>query len=469
MPDSAPRLRIDAVDVFVRRVPTRMPFRFGKVTMTELEVAYLRAGLQLADGTRVEGVSSSVLSPMWFDKSAALSYGQKDHRLRRAITLAVEAGLAAGQDTAYGLHQHIQPAVREACAAEGILALASSFGVALLDGAVVDGLCRAAGRTFHQGLQQDLFGFGPVPGLPARPSPALALRHTVGLADPLSAAEVQEALDDGLPETLEEVVRRYGVHYFKVKIADDPAANLARIGAIQEVLDHAARGDYRLVFDGNEAFADMDGFCAFFEAFRSDARLEPIYTRTLWFEQPVERSQALEARVRPALQELSRHKPVILDESDGSDETVEAALKLGYGGVSAKNCKGLFRTLHSFRVLQQQETPGILAAEDLTHPGLRALQQDSAVVAALGIEHAERNGHHYVRGLNWLSEQEQDFAATHLARLYARGSDGLLHLRIEDGRFDCSQLNTLAYGGPLELDLEELERLDLPASGEESP
>jgi hypothetical protein len=139
-------------------------------------------------------------------------------------------------------------------------------------------------------------------------------------------------------------------------------------------------------------------------------------------------------------------------------------LQLGYGGVSAKNCKGVFRTLHSHRVLHEWHArsgaPVILAAEDLTHPGMRALQQDTAVVTALGLGHAERNGHHYVRGLGDLSAAEQAVAARDFAELYERGADGLLRLVIRGGSIATDAINAHAYGGEIEVAFDGVDGVD---------
>ena len=446
-----------------------MPFRFGSVTMTSLSVIYLQVRFDLEDGRRIEGVGSSVLSPMWFDKTPELSYADKEHNLLVATSLAAHAALEAGVDHAYGLHQSVQPAVRHQCEERGIPGLVSSFGVALLDSAVIDGLCRASGSSFHAGLRDDLFGFGPVPWLPAEPRVSIRLRHTVGLVDPLVAADVETPLHDGLPETLEEVVRAYGVDHFKIKIGDDASANLERLRRIAAVLRCEAGADYRAVFDGNEQFTSMAEFVAFATAFAEDSRLRELWQRTLWFEQPVERDAALDPAVARDLTRIA--KPVILDESDATDDTVSAALQLGYGGVSAKNCKGVFRTLHSRRVIAQwsseHDRPAILAAEDLTHPGLHALQQDTAVIAALGIDHAERNGHHYVRGLDFLSQSEREFALREYPSLYELGEDGLTRLSIRDGCLQVGEIVGNGYGGSPELDFDHLEPLPLPDPNED--
>jgi hypothetical protein len=469
MPSDALAVELHEIQAFTRQVPTRMPFRFGSVTMTDLSMVYLRVRFQTADGREAQGVSASILSPMWFDKNPAIDKQAKHHNLLVAMSLAAGSYIEAGCASAYDLHSIAQPAVLQACANREIPALPSSFGVALMDSALVDGLCNLEGRTFHQGLQCDLFGFGVVPGLPEYPRAKVQIRHTVGLDDPLTASEVEEPLADGLPETLEEVVREYGVRYFKIKVSDDSEHNLLRLRNIQEVLCAEASPDYRVVLDGNESYPDMPTFAEFFDAYRTDAALSDLYERTLWFEQPVARDASLTESVVEDLRAVSVHRPVILDESDGTDDTVERALAMGYGGVSAKNCKGIFRTLHSFRVLQEwrQRTgqSGILAAEDLTHPGMRALQQDTAVIASLGIEHAERNGHHYVRGLSFLTQREQEVALREFPHLYERTSDGLLRLAIRDGSIDASDICAKAYGTPPEFDFDELEPLPLPDPG----
>jgi len=51
-----------------------------------------------------------------------------------------------------------------------------------------------------------------------RPAQAIEARHTVGMVDAISAADLAEPVNDGLPETLEDVVGAYGHRYFKLKV-----------------------------------------------------------------------------------------------------------------------------------------------------------------------------------------------------------------------------------------------------------
>jgi hypothetical protein len=63
----------------------------------------------------------------------------------------------------------------------------------------------------------------------------IAARHTIGLLDPLTEDEIAEPLDDGLPQSLEAVITRYGHRWFKIKLSGDVAADLDRLGRIASV------------------------------------------------------------------------------------------------------------------------------------------------------------------------------------------------------------------------------------------
>ena len=425
---SPPCLRAREVDVFLRHVRTRIPFRYGKAEVLGQPYAHLRVRFDPA----VTGVSAAALPPLWFDKREGLTHEETIRELLRSIAVAADVYREATADAAYALHRLAEPEARRRC--RGMNDLTAGFGVALLDAAVVDAVCRLANRTFHQGLREDLFGFGPV-AVADRPLDRIFVRHTVGLSDPIRASDVVARVDDGLPETLEEVVRATRDRYFKVKVAGGGAASLDRLRRIAEVLDREA-GDYAVTLDGNEQFHEMGEVAGFAKAIEADPALGGFWKRTLWIEQPVERSIALEADV-PQL-----GKPVIIDESDGTDEAVDLALARGYGGISAKNCKGLFRTLHSFR--RVKESGAILSSEDLMNIPVVPLQQDLCVAAALGIPHSERNGHHYIRAFEYFSEREREAALREYPSLYEGGATP--SVRIVDGALDLREVNAFGFG-----------------------
>ena len=73
------------------------------------------------------------------------------------------------------------------------------------------------------------------------------------------------------------------------------------------------------------------------------------------------------------------------------------------------------------------------------------LHQDLTHVAALGIPHVERNGHHYVHGLDHLSAGEQQTCARQHSGLYrAAGSSRVLDVKA--GSIDIRSLQIPGLG-----------------------
>src|SRR5690606_6509627 len=218
--------------------------------------------------------------------------------------------------------------------------------------------------------------------------------------------------------------------------------------------------------DGNEQFPDMPEFAAFLRGASADPALRNLWDRTLLIEQPVGRGHSLIDSVVGPLKEIAAFKPVIIDESDGDDASFGRALSLGYGGISAKNCKGVFRTLHSFRIIKDLESRGlpapILSSEDLTNAPVVPLHQDLCVAAALGITHSERNGHHYIVGFDFLSPREREDALREFPSLYREREHGSPVARIEDGYFSLKEINRIGFGAASEPDWDELEPVRLP-------
>jgi hypothetical protein len=141
---------------------------------------------------------------------------------------------------------------------------------------------------------------------------------------------------------------------------------------------------------------------------------------------------------------------VIIDEADGWVGAFEEAVRLGYRGTSHKNCKGLYKSLHSLALAAvHNERRGhdelFLTAEDLSNLPVVPLQADLAAVALLGVAHVERNGHHYFRGLGHLPEAEKAAALAAHPDLYER-RDAEVFLKVTDGMLACASLQVPGMG-----------------------
>ena len=87
------------------------------------------------------------------------------------------------------------------------------------------------------------------------------------------------------------------------------------------------------------------------------------------------------------------------------------------------------------------------------------LHQDLAHVAALGIGHVERNGHHYVRGLGHLSEGERMECLVMHGELYAE-REGLVALDVREGAIYVGSLQVAGLGVGMDVDVEAMRALE---------
>jgi L-alanine-DL-glutamate epimerase-like enolase superfamily enzyme len=414
---------------YEREVKLRMPFRFGVVTLTESPQAFVRARIRLADGREAEGAAAELLAPKWFDKNPALSNEQNYDQLRGALRRAREAYLAGGENTAFG---HFMAAY--------VPGLVAGYGPALIDRALLDALCRALGMPFYDAVRKN------VPGMEIgafleklKPATRIAARHTVGLVDPITSADLKAPVGDGLPETLEQVVRAYGHRWFKLKVGGDIGADVERLAAIAAVLDRMAK-PYQATLDGNEQYEGIEQVVELWKAIKAQPRLRNLASSIAFIEQPIKRSHALAEDVS----RLGQEKPLIIDESDDSLDAFPRARALGYRGVSSKTCKGLYKSLINAARCEAWGEGYFMSGEDLTiQPGL-ALQQDLALVSLIGLTHVERNGHHYVNGMAGLPAAEQDAFLSAHPDLYER-SHGAVRVRITDGNLQISSLGIKGY------------------------
>ncbi len=436
---SAVSLRLRAVELYERPVTLRLPFRFGAATVTRCPQAFVRIDAEV-DGRTVSGATAELMVPKWFDKRPALTHEQNFEQLREALRLAREAYLDAGEaQTAWEFSHHDGEAAIARGVSIGLPRLAAQFGSALLDKALADAALRAAGMPWSTGVKAGVLGDPYCATLELHAPPQIALRHTVGLADRLTEADEGHDPRDGLPATLEAAIERYGLRYFKLKLCGQQPQDLDRLYAIALLLDSRA-GDYRVTLDGNETFADAASVGRFWHTLKQQPRLHDLLQRTLLIEQPLPRQIAL----REPIAQLNIDVPVILDESDDHPEAFEEGLALGYGGISSKACKGLYRSLRNAALVAQAPSQRLLSGEDLTCQAGLAVQQDTLLAASLGVTHIERNGHHYVDGFGVAPEAEaRAFAHAH-AGFYDDAS-GRARLAVRDGLLDLQSLHVAGF------------------------
>jgi hypothetical protein len=441
---TAPRFVVVAVDCFERPLRYRLPFRFGAATLTSGVQAFVRARIRTSDGRESVGATAELMVPKWFDKDPSRTNEENVQTLRSSLALAADAYTSDRTPrSAFGHFAAHARACREQGERLGMAALAASFGAAEIDRAVLDALCRHTQRSVFEAVAEDLIGFDPrviAPDLATfdaqayvgslAPRARIAVRHTVGLLDALTGSPARAS--DGLPESLEQAIERYGLRWFKLKLAGDARADLERLGAIAAVLDRLP--DYRVTLDGNEQFASTEAVDALCHGMRAEPALRRLFAAVAYLEQPLPRQSTFEHDVHAT----ARAVPLLIDEADGLLDAFAQARARGYSGVSSKSCKGLYKSLINAARCAMWNRDGqgagryFVAAEDLTAPAGLAVQQDTALAALLGLAHAERNGHHYIDGMaSAPAEEQRAFLAAHGS--FYEAAHGTVRLAIRAG------------------------------------
>lgn len=465
------RLRIEEGQIHRIELRTRMPFRYGITTVTELPHIFLRLVVRI-DGARQIGFSADHLPPKWFTKDPQRDTGEEIAEMLWVVGNALTLARGREGDSVFAVWRELYDAQAAWGDGQTLAPLLSNFGTSLVERALIDAVCRAQGRPFADllrandlGIRLDslhptLAGRAPADLLPAAPRRRIIARHTVGLSDPLIEGEIapSERLADGLPQSLTACIAAYGLRHFKLKVSGDIDQDVDRLHRIAAVIEAHAPADYAFSLDGNEQYKSLAKFRVFWDAVRDSPALAGFLTHLLFIEQPLHRDIALS----PTVGEMNRvwpdRPPLIIDESDAELSSLPTALSLGYAGTSHKNCKGVFKGIANACLLEHRrrerpDHPALLSGEDLSNIGPVSLLQDLAVMAALGIESVERNGHHYFAGLSMFPPTVQQQVLQAHPDLYHESARGWPTLTIRGGMLDLGSVLAAPFGVGFELDV----------------
>ena len=458
---------IDVKHIGLRKLDmhTRMPFKYGIASLTSLPHLFVQVRVEV-DGQVVDGIAAEGLPPKWFTKQPTTSFEQDLPEMIEVIESACRTATELGPcDSVFTLWWRLWCAQREWAEPRGFPPLLWGLGVSLVERGVIDAFCRARQTSFSDVLRSGAIGLElgqlhpeladltPNSLLPHQPRENVYVRHTIGLADPLTDGEIaaEDRLEDGLPQSLEACIDAYGLCYFKVKLTGDVDHDRQRLRDVAKVIMGRCGDDFAFTLDGNEQFKEIESFRDLWQLLQEDAALRGFMARLIVVEQPLHRDVALADELEDALRNWPDRPPMIIDESDGEPASLPRALNLGYAGTSYKNCKGVLRGIANACLLehrrrQQPNVPYILTGEDLANVGPVALLQDLATVATLGLSHVERNGHHYFRGLSMFDSSFQEQVLSAHGDLYHRSEQGFATLAITHGQLNLASVNSAPFG-----------------------
>ena len=465
-------IRVLATELFVLPMRTRMPFRYGIVTVTELPHLFVKADVEI-DGRRQVGFAADHLALKWFTKNPDTTPRQDTLELIEVIESACTIARAVPKvPTVFAFWKYLYEMQGAWGGGWGKPPLLSHFGTSLIERAVIDAFCKARSVPFWKAVRHNTLGVElgvvqpeledthPADWLPAEPLREVIARHTVGMIDPLTDAEIADTdrINDGLPQSLESCISAYGLTHFKIKLWGEVPKDIDRIRRIAAVLERVVPGgEYRYTFDANENFQSVDVFREFWSKLSEEKSLANFLSRLLFVEQPLHRDVAMSTEVGRAFASWPQRPPMIIDESDGSVDTAREALALGYIGTSHKNCKGVIKGLTNTCLIgsRKKDNPAgrfHISGEDLSNVGPVALLQDLAVVSALGIGDIERNGHHYFRGLAALPNDLQSTVQQSHGDLYEMTMGGYPAVHPVGGRLQIRSVADAPFGTAFDFD-----------------
>lgn len=469
--------KITGASIHQIQLKTRMPFKYGIATMTEVPMVFVRIEAEI-DGTKTAGIASDLLPPKWFTKVPEDPLEKEISDMLQVIRKALSQALGQAADSAFDLWKLIYDGQSRWAEANNIPALLAHFGTSLVERALIEATCKAGNKTLGQALLSGSLGFEPgrihscLEGqsasslLPKTPLAKVQARHTVGLGDPLDSNQIDadDRIDDTLPQSLDQCIQAYGLRHFKIKINGDIEWDLDRLKNVAKCIEQHADSDFAFSLDGNEQFQSVTAFRDHWNILHAEPELETFFDHLLFIEQPLHRDVALNESLKSEFDQWPDRPAVIIDESDATLESLSQALAIGYAGTSHKNCKGIFKGIANACLLDHHRRNGtqtVMSGEDLCNVGPVAVIQDLAVMATLGIESVERNGHHYMAGLSQFPERTRKQVLNAHDGLYKTSETGWPTLAICNGEIDLTSVNTQPFGTGFELDLSVFSEIPL--------
>ena len=400
----------------------RTPIKFGGTALDRVTLLNVRIAVESGTGKTSAGFGSMPLGNVWAFPSRVLTYDQTLAAMRfiasrvaedyRAcglsghpidITHRLEPELLLVGDDFTAIHRLAEPVPKLA-----VLVVASAFDAALHDAyGKLFGL--SSYRTYGPEFLEHDLGYYLSPefdGLrlndfvTTESKPKMPLYHLVGALDALTAADVTESLDDGLPNTLGEWIARDGLTHLKIKLNGDDLAwdveRCVRVNAVAEEQAARQRGAARFWYslDFNERCQNVGYLLEFLQQLKD--RAPAGYERVQYVEQPTARDLA--ANPQNKMHEAAKLKPVVIDESLVDLASLKLAMEMGYTGVAFKACKGQTQSLLLAAAAQKY---GLFrCVQDLTCVGASLIHSAGLAAHVPGVAAIESNGRQYCPAAN---------------------------------------------------------------------
>lgn len=428
-------IQIKEVRFATEQIDYRTPIKFGGRVVNDVTLVNVHLAVETRGGSRGEGFGSMPMGNVWGWPSNVVSAEatlaamvelsqqlatQADDYKGSGHPLEITHELARGREAAATV------VVSELNLSEAMPKLAQLVCASPIEAAIHDAYGKALNANSYNLLGEDFVNSNLSDYLGddfageyldrytlRAPQARMPLYHLVGALDPLFDADIEQRIDDGLPETLGEWILADGLTHLKIKLnGDNLAWDIERVAQV-EAAARQAQADrgcdaWHYSLDFNEKCENVQYILEFLAKLKERSRA--ALDRVQYIEQPTHRD--LKAHRENKMHEAAKIKPVVIDESLIDLESLLLAREQGYSGVALKTCKGHSEALMMGAAAQKYGM--FLCVQDLTCPGYSFLHSASLAARVPTIAAIEGNSRQYCPAGNaaWAAEYPSMFHIT---------------------------------------------------------
>jgi L-alanine-DL-glutamate epimerase-like enolase superfamily enzyme len=416
-----PAIRIRSIEFSYEDYLYRTPLKFGGIVSDRVTLLNVHSVVETAGGRTAKGFGSMPLGNVWSFPSKSMSYdvtlgAMKELSGRIARITRAYAGSGHPVDINVALEPEYLKAAQEASRdlglAQPIPKLCTLVTASPFDAAIHDAFGKLHGLNCYRTYGPDFMAHDLARYLTSEfkgeyldryvlrtAKPRMPLYHLVGAVDPIEDGDVNERLNDGLPETLPEWIRYSGLTHLKIKLnGDDPKWDIERVLRVDRVTEQTQRARgvtvWHYSLDFNERCPNVDYLLDVLHQVRE--KRPAAFERIQYVEQPTGRD--LKAHRNNVMHQASKLRPVVIDESLTDLENLLLAREMGYSGVALKACKGQSQALLMAAAAQKYKM--FLCVQDLTCPGASLIHSAGLAAHIPGVAAIEANSRQYVPSAN---------------------------------------------------------------------
>ncbi|MFD0895296.1 mandelate racemase/muconate lactonizing enzyme family protein [Luteolibacter ambystomatis] len=411
-------IRIEKVEMAFEDFKYRTPYKFGGTAVDRVTLLNVTVEVSNAAGKTAKGFGSMPMGNVWSFPSTAMSYETTLNAMRElAKRIAKITGEFKGTTHPIEINHTLEPEYLKAAAdvsrdlalATPVPKLCTQVTASPFDAALHDAFGKILGLNCYQTYSRELMGYDLPRYLNAdfkgeslasyvSPTPRdwVWLFHSVGGLDPVTPDELKERVNDGLPETLGEWIKRDGLQRIKIKLQGENLEwDIARTVAIDRVARETRPDvEWKYCCDFNEHCPNVDYLLEYLRKVKEQA--PQGFESILYLEQPTKRD--LRADRGNVMHEAAKLRPVVIDESLTDLENLMLSREMGYTGACLKACKGQSHAMLMAAAGKKYDM--FLCVQDLTCPGASLIHSAGIASHIPGLSTIESNAREYVPSAN---------------------------------------------------------------------